>query len=155
MRFVLASLFCLNVFGAALPTTLLDIQPVRFEPNPGLGQPDSPVKWSARGPGYGFLFLDDSTVLRTSAGAARLTFPGSSAAAKFTPEHPLSAQINYFRGRQVQFTCKPAIAALIYQRGIFPVDRIRHHINDGLQILLSLGKRYGVLLSVIKLLFQF
>jgi len=100
MRFVLASLFCLNVFGAALPTTLLDIQPVRFEPNPGLGQPNSPVKWSARGPGYGFLFLDDSTVLRTSAGAARLTFPGSSAAAKFTAEHPLSAQINYFRGRQ-------------------------------------------------------
>lgn len=100
MRFVLASLFCLNVFGAALPTTLLDIQPVRFEPNPGLGQPNSPVKWSARGPGYAFLFLDDSTVLRTSAGAARLTFPGSSANAKFTAEHPLSAQINYFRGRQ-------------------------------------------------------
>ena len=100
MRFVLASLFCLNVFGAAVPTTLLDIQPVRFEPNPGLGTVDSPVKWSARGPGYAFLFLDDSTVLRTSAGAATLTFPGSRASAKFTAEHPLSAQINYFRGRQ-------------------------------------------------------
>ena len=99
MRFVLASLFCLNVFGAALPTTLLDIQPVRFEPNPGLGTADLPVKWSARGPGYAFLFLDDATVLRTSAGEAKLTFPGSGAA-KFTPDHPLSAQINYFRGRQ-------------------------------------------------------
>ncbi len=96
MRFVLASFFCLNVFGA----TFLDTQPVRFEPNPGLSQPNSPVKWSARGPGYAFLFLNDSTVLRTSAGAATLTFPGASATAKFKAEHPLSAQINYFRGHE-------------------------------------------------------
>jgi len=96
MRFVLAAFFCLNAFGA----TLLDTQPVRFEPNPGLGQPNSPVKWSARGPGYAFLFLSDSTVLRTSAGAAKLTFPGSSATAKFQAEHALSAQINYFRGHE-------------------------------------------------------
>jgi hypothetical protein len=100
MRFVLASFFCLNAFGATAPTTLLDAQPVRFEPNPGLGQASSAVKWSARGPGYAFLFMDDATVLRTSAGAAKLTFVGSTAAAKFTGEHALSAHINYFRGRE-------------------------------------------------------
>jgi len=95
MRFVLAALFCLNTFGA----TLLDMQPVRFEPNPHLGSPDSRVKWSARGPGYAFLFGDEVTMVRTSAGTATLRFPGSNPRASFAAERPLAARINYFHGR--------------------------------------------------------
>jgi Beta-propeller repeat len=95
MRFFLAALFCLNATGA----TLLDLQPVRFEPNPHLGQKTSPVKWSARGPGFAFLFGDDLTMIRTSAGTAKLTFPGSNPSAKFAGDHPLSARINYFHAR--------------------------------------------------------
>lgn len=94
MRLVLAAFFCLNTFGA----TLLDTAPLRFEPNPGLG-PKSPAKWSARGAGYAFLFADDATLIKTSAGMVKLTFPGADRAAEFAAERPLKTRIDYFIGQ--------------------------------------------------------
>ena len=99
MRLALAAFFCLNTFGA----TLLDTAPLRFEPNPQLEAQwgaTSATKWSARGPGYAYLFADRATLLRTSAGTAELTFPGANRAARFAGERPLNTKINYFVGHE-------------------------------------------------------
>lgn len=99
MRLVLAAFFCLNTFGA----TFLDTAPIRFEPNPRLaamGGATSPVQWMSRGGGYAFLFTNDATLLKTTAGMVKLTFPGASGAAKFAGDRPVNARINYFIGRE-------------------------------------------------------
>ncbi len=99
MRLALAALFCVNTFGA----TLLDTAPLRFEPNPQLETQwgaTSAAKWSARGPGYAYLFADRATLLRTSGGTAELTFPGANTAARFAGEKPLNTKINYFVGHE-------------------------------------------------------
>ncbi len=99
MRLVLAVFSCLSASGA----TVLDTAPLRFEPNPRLeaqwGE-GSPVKWSARGPGYAFLFADRGTFIRTSAGSVMLTFPGAKKSANFAGEKPLNTKINYFVGHK-------------------------------------------------------
>jgi hypothetical protein len=95
MRLVFALFFCLNTFGA----TFLDTAPIRFEPNPQL-EGKSPVKWSARGAGYAFLFTDHQTLLKTRAGIVKLSFPGSTAAAPLQGEKPLNTRVNYFIGKQ-------------------------------------------------------
>ena len=96
MRWVVAFLFCLSMFGESL----LDTLPMRFEPNPGLNPANSQVKWSARGSGYAFLFTDDATVLRAGGRIVKLTFPGANREAKFSGAQRMSTRINYFTGRR-------------------------------------------------------
>src|SRR5271154_2849204 len=104
MWFVLAFLSCLSVFAAS-PAALLDPLPVRFEPNPGLQKGplrkgSREVRWSARGLGYAFLFADDATLLHVGDRSVTLTFPGSSAAAKFDGADRMAVSTNYFIGKK-------------------------------------------------------
>jgi Beta-propeller repeat len=101
MRLVLTLFFCLYTaggFAAPVPTTattkLLEIAPIRFEPNAGLHQKG--IRWISRGQGYTFAFTDRATLLRVGNRTVRLTFPGANGHAKFEGEKQQIASTNYF-----------------------------------------------------------
>ncbi len=123
MRLVVAALFCLSLSSvssfADSPTAsaakLLEIAPLRFEPNAGL-QP-AWVRWTARGQGYSFAFTDGAAVLRLANRSVRLTFPGANRKWRFEGDDQQHAGTNYFIG--THRLSAPAYRRL-RERGVYP-----------------------------------
>ena len=123
MRLVVAGLFCLSLSSvssfADSPTAsaakLLEIAPIRFEPNAGL-QP-AWVRWTARGQGYSFAFTDGAAVLRLANRSVRLTFPGANRKWRFEGDDQQHAGTNYFIG--THRLSAPAYRRL-RERGVYP-----------------------------------
>lgn len=158
MWFVLAFLSCLSVFAAS-PAALLEPVPVRFEPNPGLSKAagsksaskaSRDVRWSARGLGYAFLFADDATLLRVGDRSIELTFPGSSAAAKFAAADRMAVSSNYFIGKK--YASVPSFRRL-RRIGIYPgVDVV--YYGNGREIEYDFEISPGADASRIRMRFQ-
>ncbi len=123
MRLVVTVLFCLSLSSvwsfadspAASAAKLLEIAPIRFEPNSGL-QP-AWVRWTARGQGYAFAFTDRAAILRLANRSVELTFPGANRKWRFEGDDQQRAGTNYFIG--TSRLSAPAYRRL-RERGVYP-----------------------------------
>jgi hypothetical protein len=116
MRFVYASLFCLNVLclnsWAASPAQLLDQAPIRFEPNRG--------NWVARGPGYAFRFTEDATLLRVADRTIKLTLDGANPHSRLEGAQRMAVDANYFFGKN--YASVPAFLRLRREQAYPGID---------------------------------
>jgi len=109
---------------------MLDILPIRFEPNPDL-QPASAagrVGWVARGQGYAFSFTDHAALLRLADRSVRLSFPGANPARSFEGDDRQRASTNYFVGQRRLSV--PAYRRL-RERGVYRGIDVVYYGNGG------------------------
>ena len=92
--------------------------PLSFVPN--RGQAAEGVRFSARGPGFGFAFMKDRIALSSQKGTVALRFVGASPAATLTGSDRLPGTVNYLVGpRSAWRTGIPTYGAVVYG-GVWP-----------------------------------